>query len=126
MTGDEIANLPDQIDEPTAASLLRTLINNKYAAAVKNNLDLKGLTLSQNQFDALVIFAYNCGTGALFGSTLYKNICAGIRDADTIYNNFMMWNKGEIDGKMQAIAGLTKRRSAEANIFNNGDYSNRP
>jgi lysozyme len=126
MTGDEIANLPDQIDEPTAASMLRTLINNKYAAAIKNNLDSKGITLTQNQFDALVIFAYNCGTPGLFGSTLYKNVCSGIRDTDTIYDDFMMWNKGEVDGKMQAIAGLTKRRSAEANIFNNRDYSLRP
>lgn len=126
MTGDEIAGLPDQISEETASSMLESLVNRKYAAAVKYNLDSKGVSLSQNQFDALVIFAYNCGTGALFGSTLYKNVCAGVSDADTIQSNFLAWDKGTINGVMTEISGLKKRRIAEANIYLNADYSGRP
>lgn len=126
MTGDEIADLPDQISEEVAASMLCTLINNKYAAPIKYNMDNKGISLTQNQFDGLVTFAYNCGTGALFSSTLYKNICNGVEDSSTILGNFQSWSKGEIDGIMQTIEGLLKRRNAEAAIFISGNYSGRP
>ena len=125
MTGDEIADLPDVIDEPTAASLLDTLINNKYATPIKTRLDNAGVSLTQNEFDSFVTFAYNCGTSALFGSSLWDYVIQGGRDTDTISADFLKWNKGEVNGVMQAITGLTKRRTFEADMFNNANYSNR-
>lgn len=126
MTGDEIVNLPDQISEEIASSMLNTLVNNKYVAPVKVDLDKKGISLTQNQFDALVTFAYNCGTPALFESTLYRNVCNGIIDANTIIDNFRSWSHGETEEGWVVIPGLLKRRNAEAEIFINGDYSARP
>jgi lysozyme len=126
MTGLEIADLPDVITEEVAASMLESLINKNYAAAVKADLDNKGVSLNQNQFDSLVTFAYNCGTSALFGSTLYSNVCNGVTDSEIITGDFQAWDKGEIDGEMQVIPGLLKRRNAEAAIFTDADYSGRP
>jgi lysozyme len=119
MTGAEIENLPDAISEETASDMLKDLINKNYATVVKKDLDSKGVTLKGNELDALVSFAYNCGTGALLGSTLYRNVVAGIRDSDTITANFQAWS----NGGGQRIEGLYRRRTKEANIFLNGDYT---
>ena len=90
--------------------------------AIKNKLDANGITLSQNQIDALISTAFNIGEGGLLGSTLFKNICNGVTDKDTIYSNFLAWSK--CNGK--TWEGLLKRRKAEYNLFMYGDYSGRP
>lgn len=58
------------------------------ADTLKADLDAKGVTLAQNEFDALISFSYNCGCNALLGSTLYKNIIAGVRASEIITSNF--------------------------------------
>ncbi|MGN2348320.1 cell wall-binding protein [Clostridium botulinum] len=119
LTGDEIKNLPEQISEPEAAALLKKVVNNKYAPIIKKNLDSKGVCLKQHEFDALVSFAYNCGTAGLLDSTLYKNVCTGIRNKDTITSNFQAWSNG--GGKR--IEGLYRRRTKEAAMFLDRDYT---
>ncbi|MGN2339851.1 glycoside hydrolase family protein [Clostridium cagae] len=119
LTGDEIKNLPEQISEPEAAALLKKIVNNKYAKAIKDDLDFKTITLKQHEFDALVSFTYNCGTSGLLGSTLYKNVCNAIRDKDTIIANFQAWS----NGGGRRLEGLYKRRTKEAAMFLNADYT---
>ena len=68
-----------------------------------------GLTLNQNQFDALVSFAYNCGAGNL------KKLCEG-RTLSQIADKMLAYNKG--GGKV--LAGLTRRRNAERALFLTG------
>ena len=67
--------------------------------------------LNQNQFDALVDFAFNLGTGALGGSTLFKLVNAG--DFAAAAEEFIKWNHA--GGKV--LPGLTKRRLAERDLF---------
>jgi len=67
--------------------------------------------LTQNQFDVLVSFAYNCGVGALEKSTLLKRVNAG-RFAD-VPAELMKWTKS--GGK--ELAGLVRRRRAEAKLW---------
>lgn len=69
-------------------------------------------TINQNQFDALVSFCYNVGPGNLKSSTLLKKVNANPNDP-TIRTEFLKWNKG--GGKV--LAGLTRRRTAEANLY---------
>jgi GH24 family phage-related lysozyme (muramidase) len=118
MTGSEIAGI-DYVTEEQASQMLENLLNNKYAQPIKDDLDSRGVKLTQNQFDALVSMAYNVGTGGVLGSTLYRNICNGVRDVDTITADFCMWDKGG----GQVISGLLRRRKAEAAMFfdNNND-----
>lgn len=68
--------------------------------------------INQNQFDALVSFAYNCGVNNLKSSTLLKKVNINPHDP-TIKAEFLKWNKG--GGKV--LAGLTKRRQAEADLY---------
>jgi len=72
--------------------------------------------LNQNQFDALVDFAYNVGTGALHGSTLLRLVKANPADP-SISDAFQMWDKIHVDGKLVADDGLLKRRKAEADLY---------
>lgn len=69
--------------------------------------------ITPNQFSALVSFQYN--TGALAGSTLLTMLNGGniIGAAD----QFLVWNKGMVDGVLQPISGLTLRRQAERTLF---------
>lgn len=67
--------------------------------------------LNQNQFDALVDFAYNLGVNALKGSTLLKKLNTG--DYAGAANEFTKWNKA--GGK--ELAGLMRRREAEKSLF---------
>jgi len=87
---------------------------------LKHDLDKfeKGVTnlvkskLTQNQFDALVSFAYNCGLGNLKASTLLKLVNA-MPTSEAIFNQFLRWNKA--GGK--EVSGLTRRRKAEAELY---------
>jgi lysozyme len=68
--------------------------------------------INQNQFDALVAFAYNVGTNALKNSTLLKKVNMNPNDP-SIRAEFLKWNKAS--GKV--LKGLTNRRVAEANLY---------
>lgn len=65
-----------------------------------------GLTLSQNQFDALVSFAYNCGNGSL------KKLIAG-RSLDEIADALLLYTKAN----GVSLPGLVRRRQAERDLF---------
>lgn len=67
--------------------------------------------LSQQQYDALVSFTYNVGSGALKRSTLLKKLNAG--DYSGAEQEFAKWNKG--GGRV--LKGLVRRRSREALLF---------
>jgi lysozyme len=69
-------------------------------------------TITQNQFDALVSFAYNLGPANLKSSTLLKKVNANPND-ESIRLEFMKWVKA--GGK--TLAGLVRRREAEANLY---------
>lgn len=112
MTGTEIEGL-SSVTETKASEMLKNLLNNNYAQPLKSSLDSKGVRISQNQFDALVSMAYNVGVGGVLGSTLFRNVCSGVRDVNTITSNFCAWSHA--GGKV--IAGLLRRRQAEAEMF---------
>lgn len=86
--------------------------------SIKAKLDSNGITLSQCQIDALISMAYNIGTIGLLGSKLFKNICNGVTDTDTITSNFQAW--AYCNGIVWK--GLLNRRNSEARLYLNGDY----
>lgn len=67
--------------------------------------------ISQNQFDALVDFAFNLGLGALGGSTLLKKVNSG--DLAGAAQEFPLWDHA--GGKV--VEGLLRRRQAEQALF---------
>ena len=67
--------------------------------------------LNQSQFDALVSFSYNVGTGALRKSTLLKKL--NKRDYAGASLEFLRWTRA---GKRR-LKGLVRRREAERQLF---------
>lgn len=80
---------------------------------------IRGLIISEinnNQFSALVSFAYNIGIGnskrGFASSTLLKKVNINPNDP-TIAKEFLKWNKaGGI-----VLLGLTRRRISESNLY---------
>lgn len=68
--------------------------------------------LNDNEFAALVSFAYNVGWQSLEKSTLLKLLNSGA-DRSAVADQFLRWNKA--GGK--ELAGLTRRRQAERSLF---------
>ena len=68
--------------------------------------------INQNQFDALVSFAYNLGLGALKGSTLLKRVNENPCNENIIFQ-FKRWvNAGGVK-----LSGLVKRRNEESILY---------
>ena len=72
--------------------------------------------LNQNQFDALVSFVFNVGSGNFRRSTLLRIAKVDSRDA-RIEKEFMRWNKAKVDGVLVPLPGLTQRRKEEAQLY---------
>ena len=96
-----------EINLAMAEKMLRSDI-----APLEKTINKLGINFRQGQFDALVSFMYNLGEGAFAKSTLKKKILAGADDKE-IAEEFKKWNKA--GGKV--LAGLVKRREAEANLW---------
>jgi lysozyme len=71
--------------------------------------------INQNQFDALASLHFNIGPGSFRSSTLLKKLNA--KDYAGAADQFLVWNKGTINGKKVAINGLTIRRKDERAQF---------
>jgi len=95
--------------------LLRTTLK-RFEVGVKKLATGSDITLTQNEFDALVSFSYNVGLAALSNSTLWIRIVAykdGKADIEDVAYQFSRWNKG--GGRV--LNGLVKRRKEEADLF---------
>lgn len=91
------------------AEKLFEIIANEFSAKVAKLVTSK---VNENQFGALVSFAYNCGIANLQKSTLLKKVNSNPNNP-SIKAEFLKWNKAS--GKV--LAGLTRRREAEANLY---------
>ena len=106
-------NFAGGIDELQATNLLRADIATSEHIVQKNI----HVPLSQNQYDALVIFVYNIGGAAFAESTVVKYINNPNFHSDkykTLESAWMAWNKS--GGR--EVTGLTRRRIQELNLFN--------
>lgn len=107
-TADEKWLLTATITKEQAEDLLR-----KELVMIENKLKLMvTATINQNQYDALVSFAYNLGVYNLKTSTLLKKVNKNPADA-TIRAEFNKWTHA--GGKV--LPGLVRRRQAEADLY---------
>ncbi|GIM30246.1 hypothetical protein CPJCM30710_29120 [Clostridium polyendosporum] len=79
---------------------------------------VSGVHLTQQQFDALVSFAFNCGSGGLSSSTLLKDVKSGNITSNKIKGDFQAWSYSN----KTRLLGLWRRRTDEWQIFSHGDY----
>lgn len=95
------------ISEAEALQIMKTELKS-YELTVNHYVTVP---LNQNQFDALVDFAYNAGTQNLKTSTLLKLLNQSQYAAAA--NEFDKW----VHGGGQELPGLVKRRALEKALF---------
>ena len=107
------------ISEEEADQLLRAYLEGAEKT-INGFLDNNGVTLNQNQFDALILFSYNCGSSWVNENFMItRAVLNGTVGNDFIYAITLWCNAGG-----QINSTLVKRRLCEANIYLNGVYSN--
>jgi lysozyme len=84
--------------------------------AFERYLNGLGLALNQNQFDALVSFIYNVGTGNFSSSTLLRKVRANPQD-NSIMDEFLRW----VYSKGRVLPGLQRRRLAVMKLYFSND-----
>jgi GH24 family phage-related lysozyme (muramidase) len=110
--GSEPAEFRDGITREEAVALLTDDLRTAEQA-VAGSVDVP---LEDHQFDALVSFTFNVGTGAFGDSTLLRRLNAG--EYDAVPSELARWNKA--DGVV--YPGLVTRRAHEGALFSDGQY----
>lgn len=81
-------------------------------APIERQLNKLNLNFRQEQFDALVSWIFNLGGGNFQSSTMLKRIDSDADDVE-ITDQMVKW----VNAGGKPLAGLKKRRVAEANMF---------
>ncbi len=107
---------PGGITRQQAEALLRGDLVPR-AASVSS---LLRVAVDDGQFGALMALVFNIGAGNLAASTLLRKLNAG--DSTGAADQFMAWDKARVNGVLQPLAGLTRRRRAERALFLGEDW----
>jgi len=89
--------------------------------AERDVLAVVKVPLSAFQLGALVSFVFNVGGGAFASSTLLRRLNAG--EFAAVPEELMRWTKGTVKGQKVELAGLVRRRTAEATLWRLGSDS---
>jgi lysozyme len=95
------------ITESEATEILERDVE-RFADGVRHHVRV---SLAEDQFSALVSFAYNVGLGNFARSSVLKAVNA--RDFEAVPRRLALWNKA--GGR--TLPGLVRRRAAEAALF---------
>ena len=106
--GKRVTMLDKQITKDQAYEMFK-IIADRFAKTVDSKVTAE---ITQNQFNALVCFAYNVGTGSFQTSTLLKKVNTNPKDL-TIKNEFLKWVKA---GGVK-LQGLVNRREKEIEMY---------
>ena len=103
-------------DELASEIMAQSLVSN-YGVPLKNSLASDGLTVTANEFDAILSFVYNAGLGSWLNSSIRSCLLNGDKNGA-----YTAWLTQNIMSGSEFEAGLRARRQAEANIFKSTQY----
>jgi lysozyme len=98
----------DKITQDRADYLFRIILGDFEMGVMK----LLKVEVTQNQFDALVSFAYNVGLEDMKTSTLLRKVNLNPKDP-SIKKEFMRW----VNSGGKKLTGLVNRRQSESDLF---------
>ena len=107
----------EPVSDELASEVYANSLTENYGIPLINRLEQDNITVSQNEFDALLSFVYNAGLGSLTSSGIYSNLKSGNKQGA-----YQEWLTTNILPGSQFESGLRARRQAEANIFLKGEY----
>lgn len=106
--GKKVTLQDKEITVEKAFEILEYIANKDFGSNINKVVKVP---LNQNQFDALVSFAYNIGNGNFNSSTLLRWLNQGNYKEASM--QLLRWDKS----KGVALNGLTKRRKSEKALF---------
>lgn len=109
---------PNGITEEEADALLRTYLAN-MEKSVNYFITRYNLTLSQHQFDALMLFTYNVGANWINADGEFRQAVISGKTGNDLIFPMTLWS----NASSKLNINLVKRRLAEANLYLNGVYS---
>lgn len=112
--GVDVKNMPR--DKPLSIQEMVDQFKDRVSKYEESVTKLVKQPISQQEFDAFVSFQYN--TGGLGKSSALK-LFNQDKDKKSVVAAMQLWNKA--GGKV--LAGLTRRRKEEGEIFLNGEYA---
>jgi lysozyme len=74
-----------------------------------------GVNLTQNMFDALVSFGFNCGVGVYTNSGVGKCVSSG--NFAGVPERLLDWSKARVNGVLTVVPGIYNRRKSEGELF---------
>lgn len=101
----------DPITEEQAYELLASDVA-KFEAGLRSSITVE---LTQPQWDALISFTFNTGTGGVTNTGVQRAVNEE-RFGD-VRGELMRWCKFKVDGEMRVNIGLQNRRRHEADVF---------
>ncbi len=101
----------ESFPNPIALQDATILLMNDVLHAERTVRRLIPITLTQGQYDALVSFTFNLGSGALQASTLRRRLLAG--NAEAAAREFPRW----VYAGGRKLRGLMRRRRSEQALF---------
>ena len=100
-----------EITQAVANQLLRDDLD-RFEKGISDQINVP---LNQEQFDALVSWAFNCGLGATGDSSLRRRLNAGEEVNTVIAEELPRWTSG-------GMPGLIRRRNAEVKLATTGQF----
>lgn len=104
-------NIGDRIEQTEADLALEKQLKT-IQTQIEQTVEVK---LNAHQLGALASLAFNVGFDGLKNSTLLRKL--NDRDYSGAANEFLRWDKANVGGRLIALAGLSRRRQAEKELF---------
>ncbi|MDJ0569719.1 MAG: response regulator [Pleurocapsa sp. MO_192.B19] len=108
----------DDASDKIKAFTAEAALKNELQKIQQQILTTSTVELDSHQLAALTSFAFNVGVESLFKSTLFTKLNAG--DFIGAANELPRWNQANMGRRLVPLAGLTKRRFTERNLFLTG------
>jgi GH24 family phage-related lysozyme (muramidase) len=118
---DNLIKCPGPVSEAVAAAVLGADLVRKYSGCVKSTVKAP---LNNNQFSALVSFAYNAGCGAMQNVAKYARLdqTSGA-NYNVVPSRMALYNKARVRGVLTVVRGLVRRRAAEGALWSSNQAS---
>ncbi|NJO95509.1 MAG: lysozyme [Hyellaceae cyanobacterium CSU_1_1] len=117
----KIGGVPVQIGDRISTTQADAALN-AHVREIHRELDeAVKVDLSDRQLSAITSLAYNVGVDGVKNSTLVQKINA--QDYAGAADEFLRWDKANLQGALVQMPGLTRRRTAERQLFLSGGQS---
>lgn len=116
-----IGGIPVQIGDRISTTQADAALNTHIREIHRELEPIIQVDLSDRQLSALTSIAFNVGVNNIKNSTLVQKI--NNQDYAGAADEFLRWDKANLQGALVQMPGLTRRRSAERQLFLSGSQS---